>query len=146
MFASFGHRKMLQRTLPVGLLLALIVLTLAGGAPARARTTAAPPVVASVKIAASLQQAFAAAGGAPIRYLVVLHKQADTTNTIVDWQAKGWYVLDTLRQTAQLTQPPVAAALARHQQLGHVTHVKSYYILNGFQVVGNLAAANALAV
>ncbi|MGA7730671.1 MAG: S8 family serine peptidase, partial [Chloroflexia bacterium] len=80
-----------------------------------------------------------------VRYVVVMSAQADVSNDIVDWNAKGRYVLDTLRDVADATQPPVAALLADQKRLGNIESFKSYYIINAFGVRGNLASAEAVA-
>jgi subtilisin-like proprotein convertase family protein len=92
-----------------------------------------------------LRDQFRADADGRVRYLVVLNEQADTTNNIRDWNAKGRYVLDKLMQTANATQPKVKAALQTQQTAHNVDRFKSYYIINAFQVVGNLASAENLA-
>jgi subtilisin family serine protease len=99
----------------------------------------------AAKISSKLRAQFSADADGRVRYLVVLNEQADLTNNIRDWQAKGRYVFDKLVQTANATQPQVAASLQTQQAAGNVDRFKSYYIINAFQVVGNLASAENLA-
>ena len=126
-------------------LLALLALVGVGGGSAGA---SAPPSTAgaqSPKISAELRQEFAQASAGKVRYLLVLSQQANTANNIRDWNAKGRYVLDALRATANSTQPKVTALLNNQKQQGNVERFQSYYIVNAFQVVGNLASAEAAA-
>ncbi|HYP19107.1 MAG TPA: S8 family serine peptidase, partial [Chloroflexia bacterium] len=99
----------------------------------------------AAKISSRLRAQFSADADGKVRYLVVLNEQADVTNNIRDWNAKGRYVFDKLVQTANATQPQVAATLQTQQAAGNVDRFKSYYIINAFQVVGNLASAENLA-
>lgn len=126
-----------------GLAFALVTLFAVSGAGdiSRNRTAAA----ADTKITSALVQAFSESPLANTRYIAVLAEQADPANSITDWDAKGRYVLDTLRSKANATQPNVASLLATQRSLGNVERFKSYYIINAFAVWGNLASAEALA-
>ena len=133
----------------LALLFALGLLALwAGGAGAAAPTAKTQPPAQTnpaAKISSTLRDEFAADADGKVRYLVVLKEQADLTNNIRDWNAKGRYVLDKLRQTANATQPQVLATLQTQQTQGSVERFKSYYIINAFQVVGNFASVENLA-
>jgi serine protease AprX len=97
------------------------------------------------KIAPELRQQFNAAPGSKLPYLVIMAAQADTSNSITDWNSKGRYVLDTLRATANSTQSGVASLLGDLQRNGDVDVFKSYYIINSFSAVGNIGSAEAIA-
>jgi|GEM_PF-4878461 len=71
-------------------------------------------------MSAGLQEKFKQDPNAKIRYLVVLAEQADTSNNITDWIAKGRYVVDTLKKVANATQPPVAAVLDSQKTAGNI--------------------------
>jgi hypothetical protein len=78
-------------------------------------------------------------------FFVTMAEQADTSNDIVDWNEKGWYVYNKLKEVADRTQPPVAAYLHELRIAGNVEVFQSFYIVNGFSVTGNLAAARSIA-
>ena len=67
------------------------------------------------------------------------------TTILADWNAKGQYVLDTLKSVANATQPQVRDFIAQQVSAGNAEAFKSYYIINGFSVTGNLASAEAIA-
>jgi subtilisin family serine protease/subtilisin-like proprotein convertase family protein len=106
---------------------------------------ASQPSNPSAKISAELRDALRRSPDGMARYVAVLATQANVENDIVEWNAKGRYVLDVLRKVANTTQPPVAAYLRNQQRAGNVQSFKSYYIINAFQVRGNLASTEALA-
>ena len=49
---------------------------------------------------------------------------------IRDWDERGWFVYNTLREVAGRTQPAVLQALDTLQTAGHVTAVQPYWIVN----------------
>jgi subtilisin family serine protease len=100
---------------------------------------------AGSKISAEMRSKLSANPNSRMRYLVVMAEQANTENDIIDWNAKGRYVLDTLRKVANATQPKVADFLSGQQKAGSVDKFKSYYIINAFAVWGNLSSAEAVA-
>jgi serine protease AprX len=75
-------------------------------------------------------------------FLVVLRAQADTSaaQALPAKEAKGTWVMETLRAVAEATQPPVRKLL---QELG--VPFRAYWIVNMFWVKGNEATAKALA-
>jgi|GEM_PF-1099375 len=80
-------------------------------------------------------------------FLVVLAEQADLAPAyaVRDWDARGWLVYNTLRETAARTQPAVLRALGTLQAGGHVSRFQPFYVRNLIVVEGDLAAARALA-
>ena len=82
---------------------------------------------------------------ANLGFVVYLQAQADTTNSISDWNAKGAYVLQQLETVANATQPSVIQALTAQQGLHNVTSVTRFTIINAIFVHGNAAAARELA-
>ncbi len=97
------------------------------------------------KITTALLEQLDGEPNAQMRYLVMLAEQPDTSNNIIDWNAKGKYVYDISKQVADRTQPIVERLLTRHQAEGNVRRYKSYLIINAFGVEGNLASAYAVA-
>jgi len=80
-------------------------------------------------------------------FLVYLAEQADLTPayTIRDWDERGWFVLNRLREVAGRTQPAVLRSLDTLRAAGHVARVQPYYIVNLIVVEGDAAALRALA-
>ena len=144
---SFAHRAFWAGMLAI----VSVLLAIAAVGPAANNAGAAAPTensarsFASEKLAPDLLNEFNTSRTGKVRYLVVLREQADTSNSIRDWNARGWYVYNKLREVANRTQPPVAEFIKGQQQRGNVDSYKSYYIINAFQVVGNLTSAEAVA-
>lgn len=122
--------------------LAVGVASTQAGASVR---TVAQAQTGSSKITSELRTKLAAQPNAKVRYLVTLAQQANVENNISDWNAKGQYVLDTLKAVANATQPKVRDFLASQVGAGTVDSYKAYYITNAFSVKGNLASAEAIA-
>jgi uncharacterized repeat protein (TIGR01451 family) len=80
-------------------------------------------------------------------FLVYLAAQADLTPAyqIRDWNERGWYVYNALREVADRTQPAVLQALDTLQVSGHVTAAHPYYIVNLIVVHGDAEAARTIA-
>jgi hypothetical protein len=76
------------------------------------------------------------------KFIVYLKDQADlsTAFNIDDWSARGQYVLDTLRATAQRSQAGLLAALD-----GAGVEYESRYIVNAVVVTGNAALVDSIA-
>src|SRR5262249_49927192 len=88
----------------------------------------------------------ASAGSSPVGFMVYLKAQADTSNHITDWTAKGQYVLDQLQHVAAATQPALMKAITGLQASSDLTgKVSQFTILNAIFVHGNMTAARALA-
>lgn len=79
--------------------------------------------------------------------LVVLAEQADLAPaySMRDWEARGRFVWEALRETAGRTQPAVLMAVNGLQAAGHVGAVKSHYAVNAIVVRGDAVAARSLA-
>jgi|GEM_PF-1675162 len=75
-------------------------------------------------------------------FIVYLKEQADLSAAFAmkDWVARGRYVVDTLRRTAERTQ---AGLLAELDKAG--VEYKSHYIVNAVVVRGNLELLNRIA-
>jgi subtilisin family serine protease len=82
------------------------------------------------------------AGGGRADFILVLAEQADlgAARALRTRQARGWYVYQTLRETAERTQAPLLKQL---DALG-LPH-RSYYVANLIAVQGDRAAVSALA-
>jgi len=76
------------------------------------------------------------------RFVVYLEDQADleTAFNIDDWSARGQYVLDTLRATAQRSQAGLRANLDKAG-----VEYESRYIVNALVVTGNAALVDSIA-
>src|SRR4051794_12278448 len=122
------------------------VLALFNAAPVRGDAAPIRTADPAQKLSAALRESFRTNPNARLRYLITLAEQADVENNIVDWDAKGQYVLDRLREVANKTQPPVAQQLGDQLKAGNISKFESYYIINGFGVTGNLASADTLAL
>ncbi len=101
---------------------------------------AEPELQAEAKISAQLLREIEA--GAETEFFVLLREQADLSRaqTLNTKEEKGRYVYDTLVETAQRTQGPLAQWLARRGVTYH-----SFYIVNALLVTGDLALATELA-
>ena len=75
-------------------------------------------------------------------YWVVLRQQADLSQaqSIKDWNARGKYVYDTLRQTADNSQAGLRSEL-QHRHLDY----RPFWIINALRVTSNQATMTALA-
>ena len=62
------------------------------------------------------------------------------------WSERGWYVYDTLRDTAANTQDGVLAELADLLEVGHVTAYESHFSVNAVSATGDDDAVDALAL
>jgi uncharacterized repeat protein (TIGR01451 family) len=80
-------------------------------------------------------------------FVVTLAEQADLSRAyrIRDWEARGWYVLNTLREEAGRTQPAVLDSLDGLRGSGHVVEAHPHYIVNLIVVQGDAEAARAMA-
>jgi subtilisin family serine protease len=117
-----------------------------GGAPTQAQSKEGKQSASTGKLSAELRADFGKARpNSKIRYLAVLAEQANAENNIRDWNAKGWYVYNTLKGVADRTQPPVRTFLDSQKRAGNVDKYKGYYIINALAVWGNLSSAEALA-
>ena len=130
-------------TILLTLLALAAVVTLAGAAlpsvtPASAQSAPVDPdVYADLAAAADGQAAF----------LVVLRQQADLSQaeSIDDWTARGQYVVDQLRATADASQPALLERLAQRSLAGHVSRVQPFWITNVVVVEGDRQAVEAIA-
>lgn len=99
----------------------------------------------SGKVSPTLEGQFKPDPKSKFTYLVVLVEQADTSNDIKDWNEKGQYVYNKLKEVADRTQPPVAALLDKLKARGNVESYKRYIISNALSARGDLASARAIA-
>ena len=77
--------------------------------------------------------------------MVYLKAQADTSNDISDWNAKGEYVLRQLETVRFATQPDLMRQIDAATTAGNVQRAKGFTIVNAVFVRGNLQAAIELA-
>ncbi|HST03943.1 MAG TPA: S8 family serine peptidase, partial [Chloroflexia bacterium] len=100
----------------------------------------------ATKITPKLQTQLDSAASQPVGFMIYLKAQANTTNNVADWNAKGDYVLNLLERVQQATQPAVLQEVTNQQALGNITgKVSTFTIINGIFVHGNAEAARAIA-
>ncbi len=82
-----------------------------------------------------------------VEYLVLYAEKADLSPAyqISDWDARGWYVYDTLRGVAQASQADALAYLEAQKASGDVLHYRSHFILNAIEVRSGVTTLDALA-
>jgi subtilisin family serine protease len=128
-------------------LLAALALVPWGLSAARPPGSAAPPSSEAPlpKISPTLLAQWDQDPNAVQGFMVRLKQQADTSNNITDWAAKGAYVLSQLEQVANATQPAVLDVVNNQRTAGNVTKVTRFTIINAMFVHGNAAAALEIA-
>jgi subtilisin family serine protease len=100
----------------------------------------------ATKLSTVLKQQFQTEGAqANLGFMVYMKAQADTSNSISDWNAKGEYVLRQLEAVRFATQPALMQQIDAATAAGNVTRAKGFTIVNAVFVHGNLQAATALA-
>jgi subtilisin family serine protease len=105
-----------------------------------------PGVDHNAKLGYALQQQFQREGAdATLGFMVYLKAQADTSNDIADWNAKGEYVLRQLETVRFATQPDLMRQIDAAEAAGNVQRAKGFTIVNAVFVRGNLQAATELA-
>jgi uncharacterized repeat protein (TIGR01451 family) len=72
------------------------------------------------------------AGGGPVTVMALMAEQADLSAAaeIDDWDTRGWAVYNALTATAARTQAGVLAELTGLESAGHVSQVRSFWIVN----------------
>jgi subtilisin family serine protease len=80
-------------------------------------------------------------------YWVRMNRQADLSPAyqISDWSARGWFVYNTLRDTAEQTQRSLINYLDREMLLGNVQSYRSFFINNSVLVSSNETVLNRIA-
>ena len=104
-----------------------------------------PNIDPTTKLNVSLLSQFQSNPQAEKGFMVYLKAQADTSNSITDWNAKGEYVLRQLETVADATQPALMDAIAGQQAAGNVSKAMRFTIINAVFVRGNFEAALELA-
>jgi uncharacterized repeat protein (TIGR01451 family) len=89
-------------------------------------------VVYAQKIDAAVWKSLQDSPDGTVTVLALLGEQADLTAAaqMSDYDARGWAVYNTLHDTATRTQADVLAQLTSLQSQGHISRVKSYWIVN----------------
>jgi hypothetical protein len=83
-----------------------------------------PDIDPATKLSRTLLSQFSTEGAnSQIGFMVYLKAQADTSNSISDWNAKGEYVLRQLERVANATQPSLMQAISSEQASSNVTGV-----------------------
>ena len=119
-----------------------MALAMAGSALAGAGTDPG-----AAKVDPALMQSLTAAPTEPVKVLIKLSDRADLSaaSRIEDWNARGWAVYSALRGTAEQTQPALMARIESARNAGHITTVKSFWIVNAVAVTADRAAILDLA-
>ncbi|HET9495368.1 MAG TPA: S8 family serine peptidase [Chloroflexia bacterium] len=105
-----------------------------------------PGIDTATKLSYMLKEQFQRQGAdATLGYMVYMKAQADTSNDIADWNAKGEYVLRQLEAVRFATQPALMQQIDAAQAAGNIQRAKGYTIVNAVFVRGNLQAATELA-
>ena len=104
------------------------------------RITSSQTSIASVKakISSALHAKLDQNPNAMVHYLITLVEQADTSNNIRDWNTKGWYVYNRLKEVADRTQPAVVASLSEQKRVGNVQSYERYIISDTLGPMYNL--------
>lgn len=112
--------------------------------PAQDATIEFPPY----KVDPDLEDTLEEAPNGMADFLVYLTTQVDlsTAYEIEDWSERGWYVYDTLRDTAANTQEGVLAEMTDLLEVGHVTAYKPHFVVNAVSVTGDDDAVDTLAL
>ncbi len=96
----------------------------------------------SAIVEAGLRDTIQAKGSAT--YLVILKEQADLSAAyeIDDWETRGWYVYDTLRDVANRSQADLLAVLRNNAD---VIDYQPYFIVNAIHVTSGISTFDAVA-
>lgn len=83
----------------------------------------------------------------PTTFFLLMAEQANLTaaKQIGDWQARGRWVVEQLQATAERSQASIRYLLASKALSGHVSHWRSFWIVNAIAVQGDEQAARILA-
>jgi hypothetical protein len=104
-----------------------------------------PNINPQTKINYSLEARLAQDSEGEQAFMVYLKAQADTSNSISDWNAKGEYVLGQLERVKNATQPSLMAAVNQERAESNISRVTQFTIINAVHVRGNAEAARDLA-
>lgn len=114
--SNIDRLKQARRSLELALSVVLLTVLLTVGGSALAQDL--PPAGAGAAVQSEVLETLAEDGRAD--FILVMAEQADLSAAYeMDWETRGWYVYNTLKETAERTQAPVIAALeaagARYQ-------------------------------
>ena len=125
-------------------LLALAAIVTLAGASLPSVTSA---LAQSAPVDPDVYADLAAAADGQAVFLIVLRDQADLSQaeSIADWAARGQYVVDQLRATADASQPALLERLAQRSLAGHISRVQLFWITNVVVVEGDRQAVEAIA-
>jgi len=125
--------------------LALLLLFISSQSVTQADSAPVSELSSTEKIEPGLRDAVAAAGSAS--YWVYMAEQADLSAAygISDWSARGWYVYDTLRETAASSQASLISQLATLQQTEAVQNYRSFFIANAILITSDVNTLDSIA-
>ncbi|UCC62976.1 MAG: S8 family serine peptidase [Anaerolineae bacterium] len=110
-------------------------------------TALAVPPTAEEKVGAQVWAGLESAADGRVEFFVLFGQQADLrpAYAIRDWEARGAFVLQALRETAAASQAGALAQVENLIQTGEATTVRSHYIVNAMYVRGSADVVAALA-
>ncbi len=105
-----NHDRLKTRSRWLGAVLIGWLLLLALAAGGRVAAQSLPPTSGGVEVQQEVLQTLQDEGSAD--FILVMAEQADLSAAYeMDWETRGWYVYQTLKETAERSQAPVIAAL-----------------------------------
>jgi subtilisin family serine protease len=121
--------------------LTALMLVISWGSNAYADNTTAESRI-SATVQDGLRDTIQAEGSGT--YLVILKEQADLSAAydITDWEERGWYVYNTLREVADRSQADILDIL---QSNADVVDYQSHFILNAIHVTSGVATLDDIA-
>ena len=110
-------------------------------------TALAVPPTAEEKVEAQVWAGLEAAADGQVEFFVLFGQQADLrpAYAIEDWEARGAFVLQALRETAAASQAGALAQVDNLIQTGEAATVRSHYVVNAMYVRGSAEVVAALA-
>jgi len=125
--------------------LGLLLLLISNQSVTGADSAPVSELAATDKIEPGLRDAVATAGSAS--YWVYMAEQADLSAAygISDWSERGWYVYDTLRETAASSQAGLISQLATLQQTEAVQNYRSFFVANAILITSDVNTLDAIA-
>jgi subtilisin family serine protease len=136
------NKKMLKQSGFIIMVLTALMLVISWGSNAYADNANTTEDRNSATVQDGLRETIQAKGSGA--YLVTLREQADVSAAydITDWEERGWYVYNTLREVADRTQVDILAILKSSPD---VVDYQSHFIINGIHVTSGVATLDAVA-
>jgi subtilisin family serine protease len=137
------NKNVLKRSGIIVMVLAALMLVISWGSNAYADNATMTENRSSATIQDGLRETIQTEGSGS--YLVTLREQADLSAAydITDWEERGWYVYNTLREVADNSQTDILDIL---KSSGDVVSYQPYFIVNAIHVTSGVATLDAVAV